>query len=121
MFGDLVGLTLKSIDGMIENSTEIIFITEDGRRFEMYHLQDCREDVRVIDVIGDPSDLIGHPIAIAEESSRIAGEDECLEHGTWTFYNLGCMGGYVTIRWLGESSGYYCEEVSFEEKSAKST
>lgn len=61
--------------------------------------------MRVVDVCGDIKNLVGAPLLMAEESS------ESMESGTWTFYEFATVKGSVTIRWLGESNGYYGEEV----------
>lgn len=113
-FSTLIGLTLASVEGA-KGSDEIVFKTTDGRTFRQVHHQDCCECVSVEDITGDFADLIGEPILVAEESSKAASEDESSEYGSWTFYKLATVKGWVDIRWLGESNGYYSESVDFEE------
>lgn len=118
----LKGLTLKNILGD-DKSDRLEFETTDGRRFVMYHDQDCCEHVSIEDIAGDLKDLIGSPILQAEEEtdsdnpkSKGDGEHKLAdESSTWTFYKLATIKGSVTIRWYGSSNGYYSERVSFEE------
>jgi len=82
----------------------------------MYHSQDCCENVYLYDIVGDLDDLIGSPIlkATAESNSDdIEGTQTSDDSHTWTFYHFATMKGYVTLRWLGESNGYYSEGVDF--------
>lgn len=119
-FSVLKGMTLASVDGEA-GGDQIDFVTVDGRRFRLYHKQDCCENVHVESIVGDLQDLIGAPILFAEESaSADAPDDACQDDSaydsvTWTFYKLATRKGWVDIRWFGTSNGYYSEAVDFEE------
>jgi hypothetical protein len=84
-------------------------------RYVFFHGQDCCESVSINDVVGDLSDLVGEPLLIADEVSGetpVGFEDEYHESVTWTFYKFATRKGYVDVRWLGESNGYYSESVN---------
>jgi len=106
----LLGKTFTEVKGEVGDD-EIVFIGDES--FKMVHFQDCCENVQVEDICGDLKDLIGSPITLAEEVSNYDGpEPEGFNDSyTWTFYKLGTAKGSVTIRWLGESNGYYSESV----------
>lgn len=110
-FSELLGKTVLEIQVCKDelNQDEINFITEEGK-YVMTHEQDCCESVYIEEIVGDLMDLVGSPILMAEESSN-EGETEWEDTYTWTFYKLATNKGYVTIRWYGESNGYYSEEV----------
>lgn len=115
-FKDLLNKILQSIEVSNEKD-EILFKTIDGCIYRMYHNQSCCESVYIEDIDGDLDDLIGSKILQAEESTNsedTLGRIEYPDSFTWTFYKLATFKGYVTIRWLGESNGYYSESVDFE-------
>jgi len=93
----------------------LVFTTDNGEVYEMYHDQDCCESVTLEDIAGDLEDLIGSPILQAEESSDHTDEEDHCQDGsqTWTFYKFATVKGFVTLRWYGSSNGYYSEDVSF--------
>ncbi len=115
----LMGLTMESVTNVAD--AEILFVTTDGRAFHLYHEQDCCEHVRVDDVVGELDFLVGSPILLAEEVSNEGAPppegwtEDYGESYTWTFYRFGTLKGYVDIKWLGSSNGYYSESVSFAE------
>ena len=114
---ELVGKTLVKVEQV--GDQEILFTTNEGKRYSLYHWQGCCESVTIEDIVGDLADLVGEPILIAEEvTSRDEQESAKTlrqESFTWTFYKFATRKGYVDIRWFGESNGYYSEAVYFEE------
>lgn len=125
----LLGETLAEVK--VVGGSEITFTTVSGRKFLMWHQQDCCESVNIEDVVGDWNDLIGSPILVAEGASsrdpafnnewwtmhclKDEPDDDYGDSNTWTFYKLATIKGSVDLRWHGASNGYYSEEVSFEE------
>lgn len=123
-FRELVGKTLIKIEGIDEQyADDLRFVCSDGSVYRMYHRRDCCESVQVEEVIGDIADLIGTPIIVAEE---VIYDNEAppwtempkyAEDIRWTFYKIRTIKGDVTIRWLGESNGYYSIYVSFYQEN----
>jgi hypothetical protein len=121
LFEDLQGKILIDIQGGVGDE-EMVFTTSDGKKYRLYHYQDCCEDVSIEDIVGNLNDLINVPLLMAEEVSfenknpdGVPVPEYHQESFTWTFYKLATIKGYVTIRWYGQSNGCYSEEVSFEE------
>jgi len=111
---DLVGQVFTSVT---EDGYEMVF-ENDTMKFTFYHFQDCCESVGIEDIEGDLSDLVGTPILLAEEVSGVTPESEYDSYmsQTWTFYKFGTIKGYVDVRWLGESNGYYSESVDMKKE-----
>lgn len=113
----MLGMTMASVES---DSETVTFLTVDGRLFRLYHEQDCCESVVVEDIDGDLEVLVGAPLLVAEEISNAPRPDGFKpeyepDSETWTFYKFATEKGHVTIRFHGESNGYYSEEVSFAE------
>lgn len=114
MLDELKGVTLASVTGLEKDSQRAFFTAVDGRRWVMLHEQDCCEHVWLEDVTGDVADLVGHPIVEASETSNSNHDSQSEESTTWTFYRFSTVKGTVTLRWCGQSNGYYSESVQFQ-------
>lgn len=119
---DVSVLMGRTLTGIANLGDELVFTVDDGTTYRMYHSPDCCEDVRIEDIVGDLNDLIGSPLTMAEEAvskdedpEDYKPESEWRDSFTWTFYKFATLNGYVTIRWLGVSNGYYSENVDFVE------
>lgn len=120
-FEDLKGHTLEKVER--RGDDELVFTLNSGESYKLWHWQDCCEDVRIEDVVGELDDLVGSPLLMAEEAESENKNPEGVtipdyqDSFTWTFYKLATIKGYVTIRWYGESNGYYSESVEFSKAS----
>jgi hypothetical protein len=125
IYTELIGETIAKIEGAEKGSEEVTFTLADGRKATFTHWQDCCENVVVEDVCGDINNLIDSPLTMAEEVTHDCetpegmGLEEPTDSYTWTFYKFATIKGYVTVRWLGESNGYYSESVDFEMVAAR--
>ena len=108
---EFIGKTITKIQEVSIEDLRIEF--SDGSRLKMYHEQDCCEEVYLAEIIGDLKDLYDSPITMFEQVSEYS-EDQWGDTSTWTFYKIATVKGYVTLRWLGTSNGYYSEKVDFE-------
>ena len=110
---DMRGKVFTRVTGGVGDG-ELVFETA-TERFVFFHQQDCCEHVDINDIVGDLEDLVGEPLLIAEEVSGetpVDFNEADHESVTWTFYKFATRKGYVDVRWLGESNGYYSEGVS---------
>ena len=115
-YKELLGQTITSVRRV--GNEELIFELENGEVWKFFHDHICSEDVQIVDVAGDLDALVGSPLCMAEAVTHDNETPDGLEvpggsSYTWTFYKFGTMYETVTVRWLGESNGYYSEEVDF--------
>jgi hypothetical protein len=118
-FEDLKGRIIKAIEVERQSDDYIKFAMDNGDLLVMHHQQDCCENVSIEDICGDLEDLIDTPILVAEERTQ-DDEDPDYSYGAamWTFYELRTIKGSVTIRWHGNSNGYYSIGVGFDKLKA---
>ena len=109
----MLGKTFVQVTGAVGNF-DLLFETANGERFMFSHQQDCCERVDINDIVGDLEDLVGEPLLVAEQvegETPVDFNERDYESVTWTFYKFATRKGYVDVRWLGESNGYYSEGV----------
>jgi hypothetical protein len=113
-FFELVGQTITNISV----GSETVTITTNTTVYTLSHCQSCCEHVRVYETFGEPQQIVGSPIVFAEEDAGAADPEWYDGNGyhdshTWTHYTISTKDGKtLDIWWLGESNGYYGEDVS---------
>jgi hypothetical protein len=108
---EIMGKTMKTVTNTGE---AIVFECDDGDTFSLHHEQDCCEHVTIDEVHGDLADLVGTPLIQAEEevSYNDGPANDYTESYTWSFYKFATIKGYVTVKFYGESNGYYSESAN---------
>jgi hypothetical protein len=106
----LIGQTLSKV---ISNEEEIIFYVDNKPIFKSYHMQDCCEDVGLVNTIGNLDDIVGSPIIYADQDEFDGPEPQYPDSYTWTYQVICTEKGKVRFEWLGTSNGYYSERVHF--------
>lgn len=115
----IVGKTPTKIwfDENSDGNDRLNMAFNDGTVGQWSHSQDCCETVYIEDVTGDWSDLLGHPLLVADERTSDNHESNEARNeydsNTWTFYTFRNVGGSVDVRRHGSSNGYYSESVDF--------
>lgn len=106
----LIDQTITKVEQ--EGNERIFFHTREGT-LHMHHYQDCCESVWLEDVVGGTlEDLEYEKVLDAWEMTH--SSENSYESQTWTFYTIRTMNHTITLRWCGESNGYYSEEVDCE-------
>lgn len=107
---DYNGKIIASVEGLKKNSDADVKIHfTDGSFFWMKHFQDCCENVYLVDIDGEIN--AGDVWQGFDERSERQVSVEDYDSSTWTFYTLHTSSGYVWLRFIGESNGYYSEGV----------
>jgi len=121
---DLLNKTMVRVEqAEVGGEDALVMETDDGMIYTFAHSRDCCESVTIESITGDLSDLVGSPLTMAEESSQDGKEaglafpnEYTPDSSTWTFYKFATIKGYVDVRFLGESNGYYSEGVGLSVK-----
>ena len=113
-FSDLVGEVLDAVD-IDREENQILLTTRSGRKFLVYHEQDCCEKVQIVGQDGSFDKLIGKPIVEARDIAVDTTEEGIDDSQTTTTLVFRVDDQTVISRWVGDSNGYYSESVDIAE------
>jgi hypothetical protein len=114
---NMVGRVVKYID---IDKEEMKITCEDNSVFTFYHEQDCCENVYIADTVGDPMSLKGWKLLSVDmdaenESDGWDGFRFDQISRTVTMVKFVTDENTVSVRWIGESNGYYSESVDLKQ------
>lgn len=127
---DVANLKMKilAVRGMRVGSKEVEIDTDRGTIW-MYHPQECCEQVELVDVTGDPEDLVGGILVLFEHRTHRNPNEKPPKKSTkkgcpandnpFVFYELRTTKGDVTLRWEKTSDTAYGTDVIVRFKEAE--
>ena len=105
--------------GELQGSVSAVLFTNNiDEHYAMYHEQDCCETVEVDGIYGDLVGIKGNNVVSCDRMT-FSGPNHTEKRGyyeesvTVSIYKIVYRGGEMTIKWYGESNGYYDESVGF--------
>ena len=119
-YTEFSGKTIQEVRGCKKHSDEVTIKFTDGSCLKFYHRQDCCETILLEDFDATPEDLVSAKIISIEERISRSNENEikplntCDESYTWSFYVIKTSKFTMTMRWYGESNGWYSETVDID-------
>jgi hypothetical protein len=119
-YTEFSGKTIQEIRGCKKHSDEVTIKFTDGSCLKFYHKQDCCETVLLEDFDATPEDLVNAKIISIEERISNSNENEIKplntldQSYTWSFYVIKTSKFTMTMRWYGESNGWYSETVDID-------
>lgn len=107
---------IHHVKGYEPDTESITFYCNDGYAVTLYHDQDCCETVKLEndDGLVNGEDIFTGCEWCNVSMSKMAGEENEYGDEQWTFYLFQTNKGYDTMRWYGESNGYYSIEVAYD-------
>lgn len=119
-YTEFSGKTIQEIRGCKKHSDEVTIKFTDGTCLKFYHRQECCETVLFEDFDATPEDLVNAKIISIEERISNSNENEIKplntldKSYTWSFYVIKTSKFTMTMRWYGESNGWYSETVNID-------
>ena len=105
-----MGKTFRYLD----SEDYLVFVEADLSAIHIFaHQRECCESVWLEDITGDLNDLIGKPLLMAELVMEDKDDYEKDLYELWSFYKFATLKGNVTLRWIGNSNGYYSIDVNY--------
>ena len=87
------------------------FITNHNTGVALGHIQECCEEVNLVEYHADLEDLVDSPILQADCSCSVLPDTDDYSFNTARFYKFATVKGYVTFRFTSSTSGAYSDAV----------